>query len=179
MAMFPLKFINAVLRVLFWVGFILAGGSCMNTEVLSTNHFRNDNGQPEKPLPIATETVLRTRLIDIPSKLQDLKELQPGEIVVLHLFPDAEYQVRVKTVSKNIVGTITVTAETEGYASGSMIAVSTEGQLLITINIPAEGKYYIIKYDSHAGAYRVDQILMKELPLGNGKPPPQPLNGAY
>jgi hypothetical protein len=149
----------------------------MKPEGSSPCNAGDKSGQSKDPLPLVIETVLRTGLTDIPSMLRKPEELQSGQVLEMRLFEDAQYRARVVKVVKDIMSTVTVTAEIEGYHESNMIAVTSKGHFLITINIPTEGKNYIIRYDFKAGAYRVDEILMEEQSVGSESPRALPWKG--
>ncbi|HDP24102.1 MAG TPA: hypothetical protein ENN34_01535 [Deltaproteobacteria bacterium] len=121
-------------------------------------------GLPEDNAPLVTQTVLRTRLMDIPEQLQHPEDLQAGQVLEITLFEDAQYRARIRPLSRDTRGTLTLTADVEEYPGGSVIAVETDGKFLITIDIPSERKNYIIRFDLKAERYRVDEVLIQELP---------------
>jgi hypothetical protein len=115
--------------------------------------------------PIETR-VIRSRLVDIPPDLGRPERLKKGARLLLRLFEDDVYEAQIVNVSTNVQGTVTVFAEVRSPCPGFLVAVTTHGRSLITIDLPGALRQYMITYDDGAGAYRAHELEMDESPDG-------------
>ncbi|MDT8274137.1 MAG: hypothetical protein RRA35_13185 [Desulfomonilia bacterium] len=143
---------------------LVLGAGCTKGQIPPAPTAVGSNDPRGDDAPLVTQTVLRTRLMDIPSPLQHPDDLQAGHVIEITLFEDAQYRARIRTLSRDAMGTLTFTADVEEYPGGSVIAAETGGTFLITIGIPSERKTFIIRFDLKAERYRVDEVLIQELP---------------
>lgn len=116
--------------------------------------------------PLIETRVIRSRLVEIPPDLGRSERLRVGDRLSLRLFDDDVYQAEIVNVSANVQGTVTVFAEVRLPCPGYLVAVTTHGRSLITIDLPGARRQYMITYDDGAGAYRAHELELHEPPVG-------------
>jgi len=116
--------------------------------------------------PLIETRVIRSRLVDIPPDLGRPERLRAGDGLSLRLFDDDVVQAEIVNVSTNVQGTVTVFAQVRLPSPGYLVAVTTRGRSLITIDLPGARRQYMITYDDGAGAYRAHELELHESPVG-------------
>jgi hypothetical protein len=126
----------------------------------------NGSAGSKETAPLIETRVIRSRLVDIPAHLGQPERLREGGRLSLRLFDDDVYEAQIVNVSTNVQGTVTVFAEVRLPCPGFLVAVTTHGRSLITIDLPGARRQYMITYDDGAGAYRAHELELDESPDG-------------
>lgn len=92
---------------------------------------------PDFPPAWRSRPVSLTPLISMPDGLVE------GDTLVVNLFPDKIYTVRIDRVAVNIHGTVSIRGQIQGYPFGYILISTTGDRSLGSIRILERGEFYI------------------------------------
>ncbi len=126
-----------------------------------------------QPTPLSTaHRANRWRCIDIQPALASPDGLIPGDTLLLDLFADATYTAVIDQVSTNVNGTVTVRGRIVDSPFGYVIISTTAGRSLGFIEVPENGKHYLIQQDAHAPTHMLMDVDPKSLEKLDDAPSP-------
>ncbi|MBN2589977.1 MAG: right-handed parallel beta-helix repeat-containing protein [Sedimentisphaerales bacterium] len=112
-------------------------------------------------------SVCRSKYVSLNPLIMEEMNLSAGDNIILNLFPDASYIAQIEKVSVSN-NTATINGSIQSHSYSEFFISKTGNQIFISVNIPDEGKQFIIRSDTGAGGYLLMEIDSSKIQYKDG-----------
>ena len=110
----------------------------------------------------------RTRYVSLTPAVAEKMNILSGDNLLLNLFADTSYTAKISRVSRNVNHTITINGSIQSHPYSDLLICKTGNQVFMNIDIPDEGRRFIIRNDTDANNYLLMELDTSQLPFEDG-----------
>jgi hypothetical protein len=145
---------SAVL-VCLWLGSVWPADAAGQTVNVNGSTTHGPSALVAVPLGGDLPAVRRARRVQLDPRIRFIQGLTEGETITLNLFEDSVYTARIDRIGKNVNGTLTARARISGLPLACALMSSTDGQTLISVDIPERRQQFLVFSEPDAGMHQV------------------------